>query len=166
MLAAGAVVLTLRFVFFPTEDAVGHANAIVVLSGSKHERLDRGLELARQGVAPVLVISNGYDPSQPGAPQLCHHGAPGFHVICFTPDPDSTRGEAEAVGRLARTHAWKRVLVVTSRFHVTRARMLFDRCLDGDVDAVGVTYPWTSIPYAIAGEWFKTIRAFTIQRGC
>lgn len=166
MLAAGAVVLTLRFVFVPTEDEVGHADAIVVLSGSKHERLDRGLELVREGVAPVLVISGGFDPDQPRANRLCHEGAPDFKVICFTPSPDSTRGEAEEVGRLARTHSWKRVLLVTSRFHVTRARMLFDRCLDADVDAVGVHYPWTSIPYAVAGEWFKTIRALTFQRGC
>ena len=55
---------------------------------------------------------------------------------------------------------------MTSRFHVTRARMLFDRCVDGDVDAVGVDYPWTTIPYAVAGEWFKTVRALTYQRGC
>ena len=166
MLAAGAVVLTLRFVFFPTEDEVGHADAVVVLSGSKHERLDGGLALMAKGAAPVLVISNGLDPTQPRAPGLCHHGGNGFQVICFTPDPDSTRGEAEAVGRLAREHRWKRILLVTSRFHVTRARMLFDRCVDGDVDAVGVDYPWTTIPYAVAGEWFKTVRALTYQRGC
>ena len=166
LLAAGAVVLTLRFIFFPTEDEVGHADAVVVLSGSKHERLDRGLELMRQGVAPVLVLSNGLDPSQPRAPALCHHGGNGFRVICFTPDPDSTRGEAEAVGRLTREHNWKRILLVTSRFHVTRARMLFDRCVDVDVDAVGVDYPWTTIPYAVAGEWFKTVRALTYQRSC
>lgn len=166
LLVAAFVALTLRLVFFPTEDAAGHADAVVVLSGSKHERLDGGLALVRKGVAPVLVISNGYDPTQPRAPYLCHHGGDGFRVICFTPHPDSTRGEAEAVGRLARAHGWKRILLVTSRFHVTRARMLFDRCVNGDVNAVGVPYPWTTIPYAVAGEWFKTIRALTYQRGC
>lgn len=170
--AAGVLVLvwlaaTVRLVFFPAEDAPGKADAVVVLSGSKHERLDRGLELMRDGVAPTLVISGGFDPRQPTASRLCHAGkGDGFDVLCFTPDPDSTRGEAQATGRLAAEHGWKRVLLVTSRFHVTRARMLFDRCVDGDVDAVGVNYPRTSIPAAIAGEWVKLGLSVAVARGC
>jgi uncharacterized SAM-binding protein YcdF (DUF218 family) len=170
--AVGVLVLvwiaaTVRIIFIPAEDAPGKADAVVVLSGSKHERLDRGLELMREGVAPTLVISGGFDPRQPTASRLCHAGkGDGFTVLCFTPDPDSTRGEAQATGRLAAAHSWKRVLVVTSRFHVTRARMLFDRCIDGDVDAVGVSYPLASIPAAVAGEWAKLGLSFTVARDC
>jgi uncharacterized SAM-binding protein YcdF (DUF218 family) len=160
------VVATVRIVFVPAEDVPGRADAVVVLSGSKHERLDRGLQLVRQGVAPVLVISGGFDARQPRASRLCHEGGEGFTVACFTPDPDSTRGEAEQVSSLARKHGWRRVLLVTSRFHVTRARMLFDRCLEGDVDAVGVDYPWTSVPTAVAGEWVKLGLSLTVRRGC
>jgi uncharacterized SAM-binding protein YcdF (DUF218 family) len=161
------VAATLRLVFFPAEDDPGRADAVVVLSGSKHERLDRGVELMRQGVAPTLVISGGFDPRQPRASRLCHAGrGDGFRVLCFTPDPDSTRGEAEEIGRLARKNGWRRVLVVTSRFHVTRARMLVDRCVDGDVDAVGVDYPASSIPAAVAGEWVKLVLSQTVARGC
>ena len=160
------VLATVRVVLVPTEDEVGQADAVVVLSGSKHERLDRGLELVREGVAPVLVISGGLDPRQPRANELCRDGDEGFSVTCFTPDPDSTRGEARKVADLARENGWKRVLVVTSRFHVTRARMLFDRCTDVDVDAVGVDYPWTSVPAAVAGEWVKLGLSETVSRGC
>ena len=161
------IAATVRIIFYPTEEAPGQADAVVVLSGSKHERLDRGLELMREGVAPTLVISGGFDPRQPTASRLCHAGkGDGFDVLCFTPDPDSTRGEAEATGRLAAEHGWKRVVVVTSRFHVTRARMLFDRCLDSDVDAVGVPYPRTSIPAAVAGEWVKLGLSLTVARDC
>ena len=160
------IVATVRIVFVPTEDDPGKADAVVVLAGSKHERLDRGLELVRDGVAPTLVISDGFDPRQPRANRLCSDGGDGFDVACFTPDPDSTRGEARAVGELARKRGWQRVLLVTSRFHVTRARMLFDRCLDADVDAVGVDYPWTSVPAAIAGEWVKLGLSETVSRGC
>ena len=88
------IVATVRLVFVPTEDEPGKADAVVVLAGSKHERLDRGLELVRQDVAPVLVISDGFDPRQPRANRLCREGGDGFSVTCFTPDPDSTRGEA------------------------------------------------------------------------
>jgi uncharacterized SAM-binding protein YcdF (DUF218 family) len=160
------VAATVRFLFVPVEDDPGKADAIVVLSGSKHERLDRGLELVREGVAPVLVISGGLDPRQPRANELCRDGGESFSVTCFTPDPDSTRGEARTVADLARENGWKRVLVVTSRFHVTRARMLFDRCTDADVDAVGVDYPWTSVPAAVAGEWVKLGLSETVSRGC
>ena len=69
-------------------------------------------------------------------------------------------------GELARKHGWQRVLLVTSRFHVTRARMLFDRCTDADVDAVGVDYPWTSMPAAVVGEWVKLGLSETVSRGC
>jgi uncharacterized SAM-binding protein YcdF (DUF218 family) len=166
VLAIAFIAATVRLVFVPTEDDVGKADAVVVLSGSKHERLDRGLELVQDGVAPVLVISDGFDPRQPRANELCREGGAGFSVVCFTPDPDNTRGEARKVAELARKRAWKRVLVVTSRFHVTRARMLFDRCLDVDVDAVGVDYPLTSVPAAVAGEWVKLGLSETVNRGC
>ncbi len=160
------ILATVRLLFVPSEDDVGKADAVVVLAGSKHERLDRGLELMREGVAPVLVISDGFDPRQPRANRLCQEGGDGFSVACFTPDPDSTRGEARKTAELARKHGWQRVLLVTSRFHVTRARMLFDRCLDADVDAVGVDYPWTSVPTAVAGEWVKLGLSSTVTRGC
>lgn len=157
---------TLRIVFFPTQDEPGAADAVVVLSGSKHERLDRGLELIRDGVAPVLVISGGLDPRQPKAPPLCRAGEfEGARVLCFTPDPDSTRGEARQVAELADRYGWKRILLVTSTFHVTRARMLFDRCLDGDADAVGTPYPWRDAPLAIAGEWVK-LGLSLVRPGC
>jgi uncharacterized SAM-binding protein YcdF (DUF218 family) len=166
VLLAAWIVATVRIVFLPVEDDPGKADAVVVLSGSKHERLDRGLELVREGVAPTLVISGGFDPRQPAANRLCREGGDGFTVACFTPDPDSTKGEARTVAALARKHGWQRVLLVTSRFHVTRARMLFDRCLDADVDAVGVDYPWTSVPGVIVGEWVKLGLSSTIARGC
>ena len=70
------------------------------------------------------------------------------------------------MAELARKHGWKRVLLVTSRFHVTRARMLFDRCTGVDVDAVGVDYPLTSVPAAVAGEWVKLGLSETVNRGC
>ena len=68
------VAATLRLVFFPSEDDPGRADAVIVLSGSKGERLDGALELVRKGIAPVLVISGGFDPRQPTANRLCQIG--------------------------------------------------------------------------------------------
>jgi len=38
------------------------------------------------------------------------------------PHPTTTRGEAEEIGSLARAHHWSSVLVVTSKYHISRAR--------------------------------------------
>ena len=149
---------------FPPEDNPRHADAVVVLSGS-HDRLPKGLELVRRGVAPVLVISDGAVAGWPVANRLCRGGA-SFRVICFHPSPYSTRGEARFVARLMRRRGWRRVVVVTSRYHVLRARMDFRRCVDGNVKGVGAS---TSLGQWIAGaiqEWPKLGYALTFGRSC
>ena len=159
MLAATAVLFV-----FPPQDDPRRADVVVVLSGS-HDRLPKGLELMRRGVAPVLVISDGAVPGWAVANRLCRGGAK-FRVVCFHPNPYSTRGEARFVAALMKRRGWKRVVVVTSRYHVLRARMDFRRCVDGDVKGVGVT---TSLGRWIAGavqEWPKLGYALTLGRSC
>lgn len=160
MLAAATAAL---FVF-PPEDHPRRADVVVVLSGS-HDRLPEGLELMRRGVAPVLVISDGAVPGWPAANRLCRGGV-SFRVVCFHANPYSTRGEARFVAGLMRRRGWTRVVVVTSRYHVLRARMDFRRCVDGDVDGVGAS---TSLAKWVAGaalEWPKLGYALTLGRGC
>jgi uncharacterized SAM-binding protein YcdF (DUF218 family) len=148
----------------PAEDNPRHADVVVVLSGS-HDRLPKGLELMRRGIAPVLVISDGAVPGWPVANRLCRGGA-SFRVVCFHPSPYSTRGEARFVARLMKRRGWKRVVVVTSRYHVVRARMDFRRCVHGNVKGVGAS---TSLGQWIAGalqEWPKLAYALTLGRSC
>ena len=85
--------------------------------GGEGERLDRGLELVqrRGGVEPRRV-----DRARPACAATEHD----FAVFCFVPDPDDTRGEAEAVGRLAAREGWHHLVLVTSDYHATRARIL------------------------------------------
>lgn len=166
LLFAAWAAATSLLLFFPDESVPAHANAIVVLSGTKRARLERGLQLMRQGIAPVLVISRGL-PRQLPAERLCAAGhEDGFRVFCFKPRPNSTRGEAEAVGRLAASRHWDSILLVTSRYHVTRAKLLFKRCFHGQLDADGVSYSWTTTPVAVIGEWAKLVYALTLARGC
>ena len=35
-------------------------------------------------------------------------------VLCFHPDPETTRGKAEAVGRLAPEYGWTSVILITT----------------------------------------------------
>jgi uncharacterized SAM-binding protein YcdF (DUF218 family) len=151
------------------ETPPAHADAVVVLSGGENQRLDPALKLVQRGVAPILAISSAFqDPRWTKAHRLCNgqDGRLRFKVICFAATPYSTRGEAETVTRLAKHDGWNRVIVVTSTYHVTRARMLFRRCFHGKLWTVGTGSTWWTLPEDWASETGKlTVQAF-YERGC
>lgn len=156
--------LSAKLFIWPEQEPPRRSDAVIVLAGSK-ERLTKALELMRRGVAPVLVISDGLAPGYVRANRLCQNGARAFKVVCFRPDPYSTRGEAKRIGRMARNRNWRAVTVVTSTFHLTRTRLLFNRCLDARVDAVGASYPLERLPQFVLWEWVKLAYA-EARRGC
>jgi uncharacterized SAM-binding protein YcdF (DUF218 family) len=145
------------------------ADAVVVLSGGGNGRLDPALKLVDRGIAPVLAISSAFrDPRWRKAHRLCRgeEGPLRFRVLCFQAIPYSTRGEAETVGRLARKYGWRRLVVVTSTYHVTRARMLFRRCFKGQLWTVGTSAPWYELPTEWASETAKLTVQTVYERGC
>ena len=164
--AATWVALDIYLFATPSLDRPVHADAVIVLAGDPTPRLARGLGLMRAGVAPTLVISDGYDPSWPAANRLCAQGDPGFRVVCFRPAPYSTRGEARGFARLARENGWHSVVVVTSTFHVTRARMLFRRCFGGKVEGVGAHASLGRLKFNVVTEVGKLLVQLSLQRGC
>jgi uncharacterized SAM-binding protein YcdF (DUF218 family) len=159
VLVVGLVALNLRLFVYPASSTPAHADAVVVLAGGSGERLDKGLELVRRGVAPNLVVSNGPD-------ELCS-AQQAFHTFCFRPDPDDTRGEAEAVGRLASAQGWDHLVLVTSDYHATRAHLLLDRCFPGTVDVTTAHSSHAPLPLlsAIAHEWGGLVES-AIHRDC
>ena len=158
--------LSARLFVFPDTNNPKSADAVVVLSGARKPRLGKGLELMRRKVAPTLVISDAPVFGWPEANRLCA-GHATFKVICFKAKSYSTRGEAEEIGALVRRHHWTRVVVVTSRFHITRARMVVKRCVkNAKVDMVAAHVPVQEWPRDIVFEWAKLIRSETISRGC
>jgi uncharacterized SAM-binding protein YcdF (DUF218 family) len=167
LLAAALAIggLSAKLFIWPVENSPTRADAVVVLAGSK-ARLTKALELMGRRVAPTLVISDGLDPDWPKANRLCRRGAQRFRVVCFRPDPYNTRGEARAIDRMARRRGWRTVAVVTSTFHITRARMIFKRCLEARVEFVGADYPLVRLPQYVAAEWVKLAYAETLKRGC
>ena len=144
-------------------DTPERADAIVVLAGDKR-RLPVALELWERGVAPVLVISDGLDPRSPRARELCRTG-PRERVLCPSPDPYSTRGEAQLAGRLAAERDWASLVVVSSRFHLFRAGRLFERCVGGELALVPAPNPTYRLPLAIGLEWAKLAVA-AVRRDC
>jgi uncharacterized SAM-binding protein YcdF (DUF218 family) len=163
LVIAWLVLCLVLFVWSPwASSAPEHADAIVVLSGDRR-RLEPGVDLFRRGVAPTLAISSVQRTRHwTAALRLCKEA----DVVCFDASPYSTQGEARAVARLARERGWRSVVVVTSRFHVTRARMLFRRCYHGTLDVVPVGSTWWRLPEEWASETGKLIVQLTVQRGC
>jgi uncharacterized SAM-binding protein YcdF (DUF218 family) len=167
VLALLAWLAVCAFLFvWPRQDDPSRADAVVVLAGGRKDRLAKGLELMRRNVSDTLVISDGEAPGWKEGNRLCAQGGAGFRVICFKPDPYSTQGEAQGVARLARVRGWRSVAVVTSNSHVYRARMLFERCVDGEVSAVGAGHVLRYLPSALFWETAKLTYALTADRSC
>ena len=78
-----------------------------------------------------MVVSLPSHSGDPLAHRICHRPPAGVDVVCFEPDPSTTRGEAREIGRLASERDWTRVAVVTSTFHISRSRMIIGRCFHG-----------------------------------
>ena len=142
------------------DDEPMRADAIVVLQGSD-TRLPVAYRLLEEGYAPLIVISRGSDNAL--EPQLCD-GESRWEVVCFR--ATSTTEEARFVGRLARERRLRRLDVVTSHFHVYRARMLFERCFDGDLRVIGSENPRWRLPWVIATESAKLAYQLTLARDC
>lgn len=167
VVVVGLLVASAVLFLWPAQSRPGRADAVVVLSGDRRYRLPRALGLLERKVAPVLVISDGLDPRWHQANRLCRAGSgSGFRVICFRPDPYSTRGEAEGIARLAAAQGWRSLVVVSSTYHLFRARLLFRRCYRGRVETAGARSSLWRLPREVAAEWVKLVYALTLERGC
>lgn len=134
VVAAGA--LGYRLFTVDHSDVLRKADAIVVLGGEHDGREDYGLSLARAGYADTVLISDPYWPRTPEdalMDRVCGQPPPGIEVRCLRPEPSTTRGEAMFTARLARERGWSRIIVVSWRFHLVRARYIFRQCFGGDL---------------------------------
>ncbi|MCW2524425.1 MAG: hypothetical protein JWO63_2760 [Frankiales bacterium] len=122
--------LVAGFVLFvhPKVDTPRHVDAVLVLGPPTADgRFDVALNLVKEGYADNLVVS-GATPTTPEVKQLCKDGIGKATIICFQPDPRTTRGESMKIHQLARRYHWHSIMVVTSTYHVSRARTIMKRC--------------------------------------
>ena len=139
--------------------AVDEADAVVVLSGmlggfeyqgetvpewgESVDRLFAGVALYKAGKAPLVIFTRGYWPWLDLPPEgeiLAQHaigaGVPDSKIL-LTDLVQNTEDEAREVNNVMTFGGLKRVILVTSSYHMPRARMLFTRA--------GVD----TIPYAV-----------------
>lgn len=159
LLAIAYVAAAVYCFVLPHDDKPMPADAVVVLAGTE-SRLPVGERLVREGYAPLLVVSLEQPPTT-SERRACARGA-----LCFHASPYSTRGEAREIGRLAALRHWRAVDVVTSRFHVFRARILIRRCYHGALHMVGAPQSGLHLPIDAVEESAKLAYQLTIARSC
>ncbi len=146
-------------------DKARNMDAIVVLAGER-SRLATGVQLADRGVAGVLIISNGNAKGWKEANTICASKRR-YQVICPQPSSDDTEGEAHTISRIARVRGWNRLVLVSSNYHLRRARTLFHRCLKGELRVYASEPDRTSVGEWVGAllEWPKLMYA-TVDRDC
>jgi hypothetical protein len=154
---------TVRLFIWPDRGMPARVSAIVMLNGPG-DRLDTALDLAWQHRAPFVVIARGS--AFFGHGSVCAPRIPKVHVICFDPNPATTKGEAEFAGRLAMRYHWQSVVLVTATSQDSRARLRMERCFTGPVYVMTTPLPLSRWPYELAYEWGATVKALIFQRSC
>jgi len=100
----------------------GEADAIAVLTGSS-ERLHAGFELLRAGRGRRLLFSGvawGTDPIHL-RPVLAVDAAKATCCVDLERSAQNTRGNAAEIAAWARRHGFRRLIVVTSAYHMPRS---------------------------------------------
>ncbi|WGW11878.1 YdcF family protein [Saxibacter everestensis] len=127
--ACTAQVLRGKFVS-PRAAPPAHADAVIVLGGIYRERVPVGISLVENGVSDQLILSV-QRPSEANAITIRRRSrSEAAHrqvlIGTFIPPSDDTRGEAQAIAELVRRHGWGSIAVVTSSYHIARARRVIE----------------------------------------
>jgi uncharacterized SAM-binding protein YcdF (DUF218 family) len=156
----------------PPIDGPVAADAIVMFGGAG-PRFHMAVELAEQGYADVVVLSDPDEADEPFTAfgWFCRntpregYEPHDYEAICFDPPTHTTRGESRFVAALARQRGWRSVILVTTTEQAKRARLLLGRCWDGQVHTVTVPTDLFR-PARILYEWGALARATFERRGC
>jgi uncharacterized SAM-binding protein YcdF (DUF218 family) len=143
----------------PAGDDAHAADAVVVLGGPG-PRIERAEQLVLDGFVDVVVLATD-------TPENCEPDVP-TEQICFTPDPNTTRGEARAVARLAHERNWRDVLVVVQNEQAFRAEVRLRRCLPDRVEITPIAVRGSAAQslYRMLYETVATPKALIFQRSC
>jgi uncharacterized SAM-binding protein YcdF (DUF218 family) len=137
------------------EDPLRKADAIVVLGGEHDGREQYGLQLLRDGVAPVLLMSDAYPSSDAAMQRACRTRVENAEVLCKKANEMTTRGEAILTRQLADERGWKTVIVVSWRFHLPRARLIFEQCFSDSPEALIMRSVPRRYDYSLAAWEFR-----------
>ena len=143
LLAFLAVLYGLGFALFavtlgePADARTPNVDAIVAITGGKG-RIEHGAELLAEGKAKRLLIA-GADPSVRKVDMMRRLNAPRQLLDCCVDlgsESVDTRSNAEEAKRWLDRRRYKSVRLVTSDWHMRRARYEFNRQLDKSITII------------------------------
>jgi uncharacterized SAM-binding protein YcdF (DUF218 family) len=133
--------------FMAYEDQLQPSDAIFVFAGTMVERPLEAADLFRDGYAPVIVVTRAvveqatFQLERRGVRIPTEHdlnkevllevGVPPAALIAPRFVHDNTAEEARTLRELALEREWRRVILVTSKYHLRRARLAAQRALRG-----------------------------------
>lgn len=155
----------------PAMDAPKPADVLVVLA-PPGDRIKYAEQLMDRGYAGSLAISVPLGNDDPVS-ALCGARRT-YRIVCFSPNPVTTQGEARSLRSLTAEYGWKSANVLTNRSHVPRARVILERCFSGelsmiafkqDLPLVSFTEPKNSWIYHYAYESAAFVKV-TLNQDC
>jgi uncharacterized SAM-binding protein YcdF (DUF218 family) len=172
VLAAAALACFLPFAgtYLVVQQPLEHADAIVVLAGTRGERWLEAVDLFHEGWAPRIVLSRGRIDN--GEARLSAMGIrfpqdadlardammqmkiPADAIVFLPESLDNTAQEAASARRMAATSGWSRIIVVTSMYHSRRAGYAFAREFRGTT--VHIVMRTTRYDSALPARWWTT----------
>lgn len=161
-LVAFAATTARLFVWPALPPLPSRVDAIIELGGFG-VRDAAALALARDHKGPVVVQSTVIEEA---GTHRCLPPVPGVTILCFHPEPNTTRGEARSIGRMAQQYGWKSIAIVTTPDHAWRARLRVARCFPGEIYVSLSPLPPAYWVYAIPYQWAATVKALLFERGC
>jgi uncharacterized SAM-binding protein YcdF (DUF218 family) len=145
VLLAGLVVFLFVGDWLVAEDPLQKADAIAVLSGRLPLRATEAAKVYRDGYAPKIWLTHPSEPEEElnaigvtyksedvyNAEILTRLGVPKDAILVIEPSIRNTADEIRAIsGEVTREHAGT-VIIVTSKVHTRRTRMLWNRLANG-----------------------------------
>lgn len=120
----------------PADDR--RTDAIVVLTGGA-KRIERGLDLLEHGRARRMLVSGVAREVRPAELAAQYRADEGLFHCCIDLGREAidTRSNAEEVARWLHRRQFRSVRLVTTDWHMPRARLELSRRLGSDIELVG-----------------------------
>jgi uncharacterized SAM-binding protein YcdF (DUF218 family) len=139
--------------YLVTQMPLQKADAILVLGGSVPDRIFEGVNIYKQGYAPIIILTKG--PKPEGYDEMLRLGitvpeghdlnlmvaqrlgVPESDILIINKRADSTFSELHIVYQdFLKKEGIKSVILVTSKSHTTRATKIFKHVTNGEIKVI------------------------------
>lgn len=133
-------------------------DAIVVPTGGAG-RIDRGIQLLKTHAAKRMLVTGVAPEVRPVELALEYRQAPSLFACCIDLGHEAvdTRSNAEETAGWVKRHNYKSVRLVTSDWHLARARLELINALDSDVEVLSDGVPSSPRYSLLVAEYNKLL---------